>query len=276
MHRMLSGFLCIFLLPLAFLSESAEAVDILWETTTDFPAKFYEVTETTDGGLAISGSMEGRPCLFKYEVGGDTLWTCLGVPQTSSTGTLAWVVEVPQGYITCGSVTPSGGDSDYLVALIGFDGELIWSRTFDTGYDEAARAIIRNSLGYYYVTGYRDTAEDLLRVWTMKLSSLGNTIWAETWGNVNTCRGNNLVETPDGDITVIAQSGRPSMLVYDRYGNLLWNRYYWEITVTSPRGLTMDSDGYCFATYFYCIVCRTYLFGDTECIEGFSAVAGTN
>ena len=249
-----------------------------WVTETDFQACFYEAIEIPGDSIAVAGSFEGRPCLFMYEIGGDTLWTCLPDSLETSTGALAWVDDVPEGFITCGSLVPEGNDKRCLVALIDRSGNIVWKRTYDlaVGEQDAARCILRSSTGDYYFTGYADPSGNHLVVATVRLSSSGDIIWSDFWGNINTCRGINIVENPYGEFAVIAQSGRPSLIVYTELGNIVLCRYYTTITVTPPSGLAVNSTGYCFATKYYCKICKLDLFGVPLWIHGFSGVTGEN
>ena len=277
MHNVPGFYLLLVPLVVTAIPSTSGATDIIWETTTDFNAKFHDICEVSADSLVIAGSMASRPCLFLYETGEDTLWTCWGHPEILSSGALVWVEEVPQGYISCGSVTHPDGNKDALLVLIDRYGEIVWRRTFDTGEAEAIRAVIGNSTGGYFACGYREVGDyDGEHVWTFRLTESGDTLWTDTWANPNPCRGNALAESPGGDVAVIAQAGRPCMLLYDQEGELLWSRYYWEISVTPPKGLVARSDGYCFATFFYCTVCRTDLLGEILWQENFAGVSGEN
>lgn len=254
----------------------ALGIEIDWETTSDFYSCFYELVESSDGNLVIAGHKNDQPCLFKYEFGGDTLWTCLPEPYLAGEGELKWVEECSQGYITCGWVQQTGATLDYLIALIGFEGELIWSRILDTGYDEEGYVITEGNSGVFYTTGYTFfEAGEKRDLWLLKLSSAGDTLWTVKWSNPNSCIGRGIDETSEGDVAIFAHAGRAQYLLFNGSGSLKSSHYYWEITVAGCSGMVMIPSGYCFITTWYCYVANVNCFGFINWVDSYFHLSGS-
>jgi len=255
----------------------ADAPEIIWESATDFSAQFHAVTETPDGGLIIAGTFSSHPCLYKYEMAGDTLWTYQPELPVGFTGALVSVEETSGGYITCGKTVSDDGNMDYFLALVDPDGEEVWNRSIDLGEDEVARAILPGSSGGFYSCGYIDPEGSLRpRALTMAHTPTGDTLWTATWWNINVCKSVDLEEMPDGSIVVVAQAGRPEMLSYTPEGDLTWSRYYTELQVTPPCAMVADSIGICFGTFYYSGLCRTDLLGEPVWWDYYGMVPGGN
>ena len=118
------------------------------------------VKQTLDHGYIIVGSTNsfGAGGLDVYAIktdkNGDTIWTRTYGGIYDDVGNS--VIQNPDSTYMIVGYTSSFGAGQQNVYLIKIDknGNLLWSRTYGGNNFESGNDIKRNSLGYYYITGY--------------------------------------------------------------------------------------------------------------------------
>ncbi|MDD5530703.1 MAG: T9SS type A sorting domain-containing protein [bacterium] len=219
----------------------ADAPDTLWTRTFGGTGMDYgiSVEQTKDGGFIATGvtwsfGIGGDVYLVKTNSFGDTLWTrtyggtgkddAYSVQQTSDSG-----------FIIAGR-TYSFGVTLYDVYLIrtNSSGDTLWTRTFGgIGHDYGWSAR-QTSDGGFIVTGFTNSfGAGNWDVYLIKTDSLGNTMWARTYGGTDNDAGKSVQETQDGGFIVAGQTWSFGAGNSDFYlirtnssGDTIWTRTY--------------------------------------------------
>ena len=194
--------------------------NLLWSKTfgdadTD---EGWAVKQTSDGGYIITGerwSLGASICLIKTDHNGDSLWTRV---YNGSNGYGKSVFQTSDGgYIIGGSLSAAGN-----VCIIKTDsvGNLVFEKNFQCtsaftyGYSGA-----QTSDGGYAMAGYVSTSNGN-DVFINKIDSLGNLIWAKTFGGTGNDYGNSIQQTFDGGYVIAGMSGGDIYLIKtDANGN---------------------------------------------------------
>lgn len=171
------------------------------------------ITETSDGGFALSGYTNSSDGDFQGLHAGNF---DLVVIKVDSDGNLEWTrlfgdEGLDQGYsiteTTDGGIVVSGknpaGTWTTLIIKLDLDGNVLWERTFESGSGDALTA---TDDGGVVVTGWSASDagvfEGLNRgktdAYLMKLDTNGDVEWVQTYGGSLGDHGNSVVQTADG------------------------------------------------------------------------------
>lgn len=132
-------------------------------------------------------------------------------------------------------------DKNYIVAgktaidawLIRFDkyGNLLWSRTYDIGYDEDNVRVIPIADGYILEGTYLNNTYDS-DIFVIKTDKLGKMLWSKTYGGPTSELTYDIIQTADKGF-VIAGGGEyfsgdfnGLLLKIDKNGTKLWNKTF--------------------------------------------------
>ena len=208
-----------------------------------------------------------------------------GGSQDDATGRNSIARTADGGIIIAGSTNSQDGDIrsnhgsyDVWVVKLNSGGEIAWSRTYGgSGYDWAS-SVAETTDGNFVVTGFTNSNDGDVTgfhggsgsdVWTLKLDSEGNVIWAKTFGGTSDDAARTVVATPGGGCALagFASSGDGDVhgnhggsdlwvLRLNSQGDTLWTASYggsfWDeashMTVTPDgglalTGLTYSNDG---------------------------------
>ncbi len=228
--------MCLFLLsfmPLCF----AQAPDTLWTRTyggLDWDEAFM-VRQTYDGGFIavaetqLSGIL--RSWLIKIEPNGDTSWTktyggnCYAVEQTSDSG-----------YVIAGRIGVNNNGVDVYLVKTNRSGDTIWSRTYGGTFDDIAYAVQQTSDNGYIIVGESNSfsGNAYCDVYLVKTDSVGNTLWARSYGGTYRDYGYAVDEANNGYIIAGYQAylndlyANVYLIRIDTLGDTLWTRAYGE------------------------------------------------
>ena len=192
------------------------------------------VRQTTDGGFifvanADSGGLSpGGIWLIKTDADGDTLWT------RTYAGDVAEMVEqtADAGYIITGHTSYFGPDgADVLLVKSDSDGNLIWRKTWGGAGDDVGNSVQQTTDGGYVIAantmsfgaGNQDA-------WLIKTDSMGDTLWARTFGGDGYDFAGSAQQTADGGYFVAGAIATPSdspkvyIIKTDAVGDTLWTR----------------------------------------------------
>lgn len=194
----------------------------------------YGVTETSDGGYAVTG------VIFSYVT--ETYNAFL--IKTDSTGTLQWnqtfgdtyavgysIIQTSDGGYAITGENDDGTEYRMWVAKTYSNGTLQWSNTYD---GDVGHAILQTSDGGYTVAGSITnlTSWDSL-VCLVKANADGVMQWNKTYGLANNdLYGYSLIGTSDGGYAIAGRiyedSGQDSVYLVKTTadGTLLWNHTY--------------------------------------------------
>jgi len=160
-------------------------------------SKAFSVVQTLDGGYVVAGSVVfGLPVgyIVRLNQSGDSLWS-----RTISGGDGASLSEVQLtsdgGFVTVGS---SAFPYWYLtVTKWTSQGTMQWSRLYPSPLsppsDARGRGIKQLADGGYIVCGIASTFTPTSKVFVLRLTSQGDTLWTKVFGTGNLNHGNSIV-----------------------------------------------------------------------------------
>ena len=221
-----------------------------WDTTyggADWD-EGHAVEMTPDGGFVLAGGTASFGAgaadmyLVRIDSVGDTLWT-----RTYGGGSQDYAYDMDAttdgGYILAGGTMSSGAGSwDLFLVKTDSLGNWLWERTYGGGAADGARSVEQTSdggfiaLGYTFSSGAGDADFYLVRT-----DSIGDTLWAATYGGSARDIGHSVCETRDGGYVMTGETESFGAGSYDLYlirtdtlGNVIWDTTY---------GGTEDDDG---------------------------------
>ncbi len=150
-------------------------------------------------------------------------------------------------YSNDGNVTGNQGNADYWIVKLDSSGNIQWQKTMGGSNDDKASSIQQTSNGQYIVAGYSfsndgDVTENHggTDYWIVKLDSLGNIIWENSYGGSEYDVPYSITETSDNGYIIAGKStsndgdvtghhGSTSLYDYwivkiDSLGNILWQK----------------------------------------------------
>lgn len=183
--------------------------DTLWSKTYGGGSDNDEassVWQTSDGGFIITGltlnftvGLE-NVLLIKTGVTGTVIWK----KYIGNGGGFDWGSRVQQttdgGYIVIGATSSAGaGGKDFLLIKTDANGDTLWIKTYGGIDDDLGGTVQQTSDGGYILFGYTSSFgagdEDFLLI---KTDSIGDTLWAKTYGDTGIDWGAFAQQTPDG------------------------------------------------------------------------------
>ncbi|MDD3875834.1 MAG: gliding motility-associated C-terminal domain-containing protein [Bacteroidales bacterium] len=165
------------------------------------------VQQTSDGGFIMTGSLNDKMLLLKTNADGSVVTWAKTYGSGSTYG--KFVKQTADGgYICVGYSTDFESTktaSNVFIVKTTSNGTLSWDRVYriSPNYDDQATEVEQLPNNDYVITGYTteifpngDTTTDIL---LMRLSSGGNLLWAETYGEDNSSEeGQSISKTSDG------------------------------------------------------------------------------
>lgn len=173
----------------------------------------------------------------------------------TSTDVFRSVREVPAGgYIAAGyTANFSSNDSDAFVARMDVNGDTLWTYTYNgpLSKKDLFYKVIPTSDGGFALCGYTNSvtgnSDDLMY---MKLNSNGQQEWVKFYGGSGKERGQDIIQTNDGNFTIVgyttsapAQYYDALMLRVDNNGDTLWTQIYGGATYDDANSVKVLSDG---------------------------------
>jgi hypothetical protein len=240
--------------------------DTLWTRTYggSNDDRVVSVQQTADGGYILAGYTESFGAgnkdvyLIKTDCFGITEWSrayggsgfdgAYSVRQTSD-----------GGYVVAGKTGSfgAGGLDGYLIKTDSL-GDTLWTRTYGGSEDEHAISVEQTADGGYIVAGYTESfGAGFIDVYLIKTDSLGDTLWAYTYGGSSEdveC----LVQQTEDEGYIVAgytesfgSDGRDAYLIKtDSLGDTLWSYAYGGSGVEMASSVQQTEDeGYIVAGY---------------------------
>jgi hypothetical protein len=199
----------------------------------------YSVQETNDGGYVVSGYTESfgpgqrSVYLIKTDSLGDTLWTrTYGGPYYDYGYSVQQTSD--SGYIIAGATQyVSGGQFDVYLIKTDADGNMLWNQTYEGPYpggNDAGNSVQCTADGGYIIAGGTEIGS-YFDVYLIKTDSLGNILWAQTYGGASSDVGREVQITSDGGYIVVGDSmnlmnHQVYLIKTDSLGDTLWTRTY--------------------------------------------------
>jgi hypothetical protein len=126
-----------------------------------------------------------------------------------------------------------------------------WERTYGGTNTDRAFCVARGSDGGSFVAGgtrsFGAGGED---IWVLRLDSLGDTLWSQTFGGTSTDQATGIVATDDGGCLVAGHTDSYGagnqdawLIKLDAFGDTLWTRIYGDRVSDGLYGVTRTPDG---------------------------------
>jgi hypothetical protein len=246
-----------------------------WQKTYRAPGldTVFCIRQTADGGyVAVGyttsfGAGKSDVYLLILDSLGDTIWTRTygGTENDEGHG----VLETSDGgYIIAGSSSSMGGSWDevYIVKIDG-SGVVKWERIYGGLYGDRALCISSTSDGGYIVCGYTlSFGNGNSDIYLLKLDSVGDTVWTQTYGGTRDDVGCSVRQTADGGYIAAGYSASVGpadediyLIKTDEYGEMVWSRIYGGDKDDRSFQVHQTQDG------GYIISGRTRSFGSLRC-----------
>lgn len=162
--------------------------EIIWERNllTEFNNRFWGIDCTDDGGAICVGELASEDeeitslLLAKYTSQGLLQWKTVTGWSLGSAG--YDVLQVPGGYIVCGSIF-SGSDYDGLLAKFDYFGNIIWHNHVENPNDDILYDVVMAGDSCYAATGYtKSTGAGQKDAWLVLFDFNGNLLWSRAFG----------------------------------------------------------------------------------------------
>jgi len=149
---------------------------------------------------------------------------------------------------------PVNGPHDFCTVKYDTEGNRLWVKEHNSGWDDRAFGIAVDSDGNIYVTGatYRTTTGyDYL---TIKYDPDGSQIWKRSYISFDDDWASDIVVSKDGNIYVTGWSGSEEegntylTVKYDQEGNRIWDRIYDKGGDDRAQSIDVDESGYIYVT----------------------------
>lgn len=272
--------------------------DTLWTRTYGGTEYDYgkSVQQTTDGGYIIAGYTHSYGAgssdvyLIKTDSMGDSLWA-----KTYGGTNYDYGESVQQtadgGYIIAGTTGSYGaGGVDVYIIKTDSLGDSLWAKTYGGDNWDYGRSVQESTDGGYIIAGYTDSyGAGETDVYLIKTDSVGDSLWARTYGGNNYDEGASVRQTSDEGYIIAGIYGSAIYLIKtDSIGDSLWTRTYGSFGPDDYIGgsVQQTSDGgYIFGGFTYAFPAAsewspiTYLIkvdsvGDTLWTKNFFGIDG--
>ena len=179
----------------------------------------FRSVQTADGGFVIAGKTttntngQADMILIKTDANGNMRWA-------KSYGLQAWeeseslTISHDGNYLICGATTSSGaGSYDILLWKCDTAGNYMWGKTYGGSKSDASYYVREKTDGSIVVAGYTNSwgyghaqqyplpvmlGDDSTNIFLMKTDSMGDVIWAQSYGDKKQDEAFNFSQTVDG------------------------------------------------------------------------------
>ncbi|MCP4582141.1 MAG: T9SS type A sorting domain-containing protein [candidate division Zixibacteria bacterium] len=194
------------------------------------------IVMSTDNQLMIAGytyaSVNGGSDIYliKTNLYGELIWqTYIGGISDD------WASSIQQtsdgGFIVAGGTESfEVAGSDIYLVKINTDGQVLWQRTYGGDNSEQADYVLQTDDGGYILVGWTNSfgaGED--DIYMLRTNSVGDSLWARTFGDIFYDKGYSALQTSDGGFVVIGGLGyfgyyptQAYMIKVDENGDSLW------------------------------------------------------
>lgn len=246
----------------AWVIKTDENGDSIWSQTyggSDYDWG-YSICQTTDNGYIFTGSTSS------YGAGERDLWLI----KTDANGILLWEKTYGGIYEDIGYCVQQTADNGFIVTgclglsqtdvavwLIKTDesGDSIWSKTFNGNSYDVGMSVRETSDQGYIICGYTGSfGVGESDIWLIKTNEMGDSLWSQTYGGVNSDIGICIQETSDGGYIIIGHTGSffdlcdVYLLKTDSSGNIEWDRTFGENDSNLGTDIQQTLDG----GYIFC------------------------
>lgn len=244
-----------------FLVRTDAMGDTLWTrqygTTGGHVMEQIEVA--SDGGFWLlgSGSSPGNGSdfhLVRVDMNGDLLWNKIyGGPEDEVVYGSAPTID--GGIVMVGNRSIANSNSRTYAIRTDATGDTLWTRTYDTGAENAATSICATSDGGFVIAGFQVLPAPISRkVEVIRIDSAGNVLWNHLLDG-DFFIANWVAPTADDGFILTGLCDYPAafLLRMDGNGNMQWARRYanWENNTAGHCVRQMDDGGFAFSGVLY-------------------------
>lgn len=280
--------------------------DTIWTRT--YGGIGYEwgsyVQQTQDGGYIVAGQTPAFGAggfdayLLKIDSNGDLVWTKTYGGTASEIGSAVQQTS-DGGYILSGSISSFGaGFGDFYLVKTDSIGDVIWTKGIGVSGEEDGVTVKQTTDGGYVVGGSSESTGVLGKdMCLIKTNSVGDTLWAKTYGGSLIDECNEVIQTTDGGYIMCGRSFSFSTASdYDVYvvkvnsqGILEWSKTYggggspssndigYSIDQTDDGGFIISGETFSFGVGFKNLyLIKTDSLGNSGCSEATPATVMSN
>jgi len=155
-------------------------------------------------------------------------------------------IDSHDNVIVAGYITNGSGNTDFYTIKYNKNGNELWSKTYDSGLNDAAYDVAVDSLDNIIATGYTTNAGGSSEFYTIKYDKNGNELWNKTydspltdwaWGVAVDSRDNVIVTGQRRD----GAGCNYYTIKYNSDGNEVWSREYLSGAMCEVFDVAVDS-----------------------------------
>lgn len=210
----------------------------------------FAMTQTNDGGYAITGQNASELYVLKTYPNGTQQWI------NTYGGTIGYAViqTADNGYAVAGCVDDTANYTShaYLVK-IDANGVMQWNKTVGANSEQQyLYSVVATSDGGYVLGGSAYPAPDFTsKIYLAKTTSDGTLLWNKTYGGIDSQYGYSVVEAASGGYVIAGYTYTYSASDYCDYvllkttadGTLEWNKTYTNAEYDRGKAMVASSDG---------------------------------
>ena len=216
----------------------------LWSRVDTSADKGAGVASDSSGNVFVFGAKYADYLTYKFDPQGTMLWSMTHAATGLEYASDIAVDSAGNAYAT--GYTSSGATGfDYLTVKYGPQGNVLWTKMYDSGYSDSAFGATVDPWGGVYVAGHLSTGL-LYNCVIVKYDADGNVISTGSFPNAY-CFD---VKTDSAGNVYIAGSAANDFLVlkYDPELNLIWSKTYDSGNQEVGRGIDLDAAGNIYVT----------------------------
>lgn len=177
-----------------------------------------------------------------------------GAPKTDEGWAVLQMEDLGFMVVGFGESFGADNDQDIFVVRTDVDGTVIWSRYYDEGFQEQARAIVPTADGNFLIVGNIKTrANEKENIYFLKIDRKGGLLWSRQFGSATlTERASGAVADADGGFTVIGTTetvDRAEDIIvakFDANANPVWFKTFGTDKQDRGNALIRFGNGYAF------------------------------
>ncbi|MFX0024502.1 MAG: SBBP repeat-containing protein [Candidatus Hermodarchaeota archaeon] len=186
--------------------------------------------------------------IIKYNNLGDKVWNKTWGGYSDDYGFAIDIDSSNNIYIV--GQTRSYGNNSYNICLIKYDclGNHLWNTTWGKDGNDAAYSITVSNDNYIYVTGYTESDGEYANLILLKYNVLGNLVWKQLWGGIDTDIANDVVVDLLGNIYITGytssfgiETSDLFLIKFNSSGNIQWNYTWGGLLPDSGNSVKIDS-----------------------------------
>jgi len=215
-----------------------------------------EVLQTSDSGYVFTGYLENFLAdkdvfLVRTNAVGDTIWT-RDFGGSGDDFSLSLALTNDNGYVLAGYSNSFSSAYDCYLIKVDSNGDTVWTKVYGGTKDDALFSIKSTTDGGFITAGYSDSysAGGDVDVYVLKIDSVGDTSWTQTYGGTGQDYGRSIALTDDGGYVISGYStsygaGDADVLLLkiDNIGNTQWIKTFGRSSTDDGSDVEQTSNG---------------------------------